>query len=84
MSNLGRCRHLPCWSSHLIASEYAFGFGPKRRDRIWELEAELSYPLTEWMTVSARYQYTDNDSNTEVFDYDRHIVGGYLTFQWIN
>jgi hypothetical protein len=67
-------------SSYLPASEYAFGRGPKRRDRVAVGEAELGYAITDWMTLSARYQYTDNDSNTEVFDYDRHIVGGYLTF----
>jgi tetratricopeptide (TPR) repeat protein len=71
-------------SSYLFAGEYVNGLGSKRRDRIWIGEAELGYPLTDWMTLSAGYEYTDNDSNTEVFDYDRHIVGGYLTFLWID
>jgi tetratricopeptide (TPR) repeat protein len=70
-------------SSYLAPNVYLFG-GPKRRDRIYEAEAELFYPLTEWLTVSARYRYADNVSNTAVFDYDRHIVGGYLTVHWID
>jgi len=71
-------------SSYLPGLEYAFGWGPKRRDRIYEGEAELFYPLLEWLTLSARYRYTDSQSNTEIYDYDRHIVGGYLTVHWID
>jgi hypothetical protein len=58
------------------------GLGPKRRDRIYQAEAELGYPVTDWLIVSARYQYTNDDSNTRVFDYDRHIAGGYITLSW--
>ena len=61
---------------------YLDGGGPKRRDRIWDAQAELSYPLTSWLEISARGQYTESESNTEVFDYDRWIAGGYLTVSW--
>jgi tetratricopeptide (TPR) repeat protein len=55
---------------------------PKRRDKIWTAQAELERPLTEWLILSGRYRYRDNDSNVEPFNYHRHIAGGYLTVVW--
>ena len=69
-------------SSFLAANRWTNGLGSKRRDQIFEVETELKYRLTDWAILSARYQYIDNDSNTPVFDYDRHIAGGYLTLSW--
>jgi tetratricopeptide (TPR) repeat protein len=63
-------------------ARYVAGLGPKRRDDIWEVAAELRYPVTDWLEVSARGQYSDNESNTRVFDYDRWIAGGYITLTW--
>lgn len=63
-------------------TRYLLGAGPKRRDRIWDAQAELRYPLTSWLEISARGLYTDSRSNIEVFDYDRWIAGGYLTVTW--
>ena len=53
-----------------------------RIDKIWTAQAELERPLTDWLIASARYRYTDNESNVAPFDYHRHIVGGYLTVYW--
>jgi hypothetical protein len=50
-----------------------------KEERIWQADAILERPITEWLIASLRYEYTRNDANVEVFDYDRHIVGGYLT-----
>ena len=52
---------------------------PERRDYIVTANADLSRPINEWLTVAARYQYLNNESNMAVFDYDRHIVGAYFT-----
>jgi hypothetical protein len=46
------------------------------------LEGELEKAITEHLGVSARYVYTNNESNRSVYDYDRHIVGAYLTFRF--
>ncbi|MBK7949190.1 MAG: tetratricopeptide repeat protein [Deltaproteobacteria bacterium] len=51
----------------------------RRRDVIGRANAVLTKPINEWLSVSARYQYLNNDSNTNVFDYDRHIVGAFVT-----
>jgi hypothetical protein len=58
------------------------GSSPDRRDKIWTAQAELERPLTEWLILSGRYRYSDNDSNVDAFNYHRHIAGGYLTVVW--
>ena len=51
----------------------------KRRDLIGVAGAVLTRPITDWLSVSARYQYLNSESNTRVFDYDRHIAGAFVT-----
>lgn len=53
-----------------------------RRDHYVDVDVQLERPITRWLTASVRYNYLNNDSNVKVFDYDRHLVGGYLTFTW--
>jgi tetratricopeptide (TPR) repeat protein len=66
----------------LFFQRYLVGGGPPRRDHIWDAQATLRYPVTDWLELSVRGQYTDNQSNVRVFDYDRWIAGGYLTLYW--
>jgi tetratricopeptide (TPR) repeat protein len=51
-----------------------------KTEQLWELDTILSRPITHWMIGSVRFAYQNDDSNVRVFDYDRFIVGGYLTF----
>jgi len=53
-----------------------------KEERIWQADVILERPITDWMIASLRYEYTRNDANVEVFDYDRHVVGGYLTLYY--
>lgn len=53
-----------------------------RRDNVWGARAQLSRPVTDWMSIAAHWRWTDNDSNTRVFDYDRHVVGGSFTLTY--
>ena len=53
-----------------------------KRERIWRVDAILERPLNRWLTASVRYGYQNNDANVAVFDFDRHIIGGYLTFAY--
>jgi tetratricopeptide (TPR) repeat protein len=50
-----------------------------RRDYVVAVSSVLTRPINKWLSLSARYQYLDNESNTRVFDYTRHIVGGFVT-----
>lgn len=54
----------------------------ERTDQRWEAATTLRLDLTESWAVSAAYSYVDVDSTVGPFDYDRHIVGGYLTFRF--
>ena len=45
-------------------------------------EAEIEKDLNQYFSVSARWTYLDNESNRKVYDYNRHIVGGYLNFRF--
>jgi len=51
----------------------------KRHDDVVYAAIGFVKPINDWLAASIRYSYTRNFSNVEVFDYDRHIVGGYLT-----
>lgn len=50
-----------------------------REDVISVVQVALSRPITDRLTGTLRWRFQDNDSNTRVFDYDRHVVGAYLT-----
>lgn len=58
------------------------GFTKRRRDHVVYVDAALERPITEHVTVSARYRYENNDSNVGVFNYDRNIVGGFVTLEF--
>lgn len=53
-----------------------------REENQFTFEGEIEKDLTENLSISARYSYLNNDSNRAVYDYDRHIVGGYLNFRF--
>jgi tetratricopeptide (TPR) repeat protein len=53
--------------------------GFNRRDNAYEVEVGLERKITDSLSVSVRYNYLDNDSNTDVYRFTRQIVGGYLT-----
>lgn len=56
--------------------------GPDRNDDSIQTQVELSREFTDHIIVSARYEYTDNGSNTGVFDYERHVVGAYVELKF--
>jgi tetratricopeptide (TPR) repeat protein len=56
--------------------------GDDRSDDVVEVDVELERALTDRLFASVRYAYLWNGSNVAVFDYDRHIVGAYLTWDW--
>jgi hypothetical protein len=49
-----------------------------RKDFIGQVGADLERPICDHFSVSTRYSYLRNESNVTVFDYSRHVVGGYL------
>jgi len=51
----------------------------KRRDHVYTLDATLEKDLTERWSVSTAYHFLHSNSNSGFFDYDRHVVGAYVT-----
>jgi Tfp pilus assembly protein PilF len=56
--------------------------GRERRDDLYVVEAGLERRITENVILSGRYRYENDDSNVGVYDYDRHIAGGYVTIEF--
>jgi tetratricopeptide (TPR) repeat protein len=63
-------------------SSFDPGSTSDRRDHVVYVDAALERPISEHVKVSARYRYENNDSNADVFNYDRNIVGGFLTVEF--
>ena len=56
--------------------------GNDRSEHEVVFEGEIEKDLTDNLSVSGRYSYLSNDSNRDAYNYDRHIVGGYLKFRF--
>jgi tetratricopeptide (TPR) repeat protein len=56
--------------------------GDDREDNIFNVRVILERPITDTIKGSVRWRFQDNQSNTDAYDYHRHIVGGYLTFYY--
>jgi len=53
-----------------------------RTDNIYLFGVDVEKPITDHVSVSARYIYNLNNSNVAVFDYSRNIVGGYVKYRF--
>jgi tetratricopeptide (TPR) repeat protein len=51
-----------------------------RRESFYAFGVRLERPVGRGMTAALAWRYERNRSNTDVFDYDRQIVGAYLTW----
>jgi tetratricopeptide (TPR) repeat protein len=56
--------------------------GEKRSDDIVQFQVSLERPITDWLLASVRYTWIQDTSNVNVYDYDRQIIGGFLTFRY--
>jgi hypothetical protein len=52
-----------------------------RRDNALQVDVELARDIGRWFEVSLRYQYLDNGSNSDTFNYKRHIGGAYIEIE---
>ena len=48
--------------------------GADRTDETYALGLRAGYRFRRWLTLGAEYTYTQRDSNTNFFDYDRNII----------
>jgi tetratricopeptide (TPR) repeat protein len=56
--------------------------GNDRQENLWNVRVLLERPINDYMTGTVRWHYQNNDSNTDAYNYDRHIVGGYITLYY--
>lgn len=52
----------------------------KRTDHIGVLKLDLTVPLDKYLEFAVRGSFSFHDSNVAIFDYNRHVVGTYMTF----
>jgi tetratricopeptide (TPR) repeat protein len=53
-----------------------------REDVTWRARVEIERELGAGFSLLARYRYQNRWSNVDVFDYDRHVVGLYVTYSF--
>ncbi len=46
----------------------------KRRDQQWRGSIFAIKKITDWLSVELSYQYTDNNSNSDLYTYDQHMI----------
>jgi tetratricopeptide (TPR) repeat protein len=65
---------------HFSSFDPGYPNTPDREDQVWRVRLELERAIAAGFSVLARYGYADRISNVDVFDYDRHIVGLYVSY----
>jgi tetratricopeptide (TPR) repeat protein len=58
--------------------------GRDRRDKTWRALAAVNRPIWRNLLWELRWTYERNQSNRDVFDYERHVVGTYFTIGFEN
>lgn len=64
------------------ANTVYFLSGSDRNEHEFIFTGEVEKGITEHWSVSALYQFVNNESNRDAYNYDRHIVGGYINFRF--
>ena len=55
---------------------------PKRLDKVIITGLQVSYELYKGLDANVHYFYIRDDSNTALYDYTRHIVGGQIGYHY--
>lgn len=53
-----------------------------RAEHEFVVEGEIEKDITDNWSVSVLYHFLTSDSNRDAYNYDRHIVGGYINFRF--
>jgi tetratricopeptide (TPR) repeat protein len=76
--------HVTSWPNLPVPDDGTpWTLGPEARlDNVYIVATEIEKPINDLLSVSTRYAYLRNQSNSEWFDYDRHVVGAYATLRF--
>ena len=58
------------------------GTRDKRNDDVARIKLDLTVPFAQYWEVALRGSFTFNDSNISDYDFNRHVVGTYVTFTY--
>jgi len=61
-------------SRYADANEFSVGAPKKREDDQYRLGVKLTHKFDKHLEFGVEYQYADNNSNIDVYDYDRSLV----------
>jgi tetratricopeptide (TPR) repeat protein len=61
-------------SRYADANEFSVGAPKKREDDQYRLGVKLTHKFDKRLEFAVEYQHTDNNSNIDVYDYDRSLV----------
>ncbi|HXV28143.1 MAG TPA: tetratricopeptide repeat protein [bacterium] len=62
-----------------------FVYFPETKSRLnndWSLWVALTYPITKHLSIQGYYKYINANNQNDIFQYDRHIGGTALLFQY--
>ena len=79
----------PRWSvSGALSASFSRYWGPDftinevREDQYYSAEASIAYRLTKDLTARLDYLFSDNRSNSALYEYDRHVVTARLRYEF--
>ncbi len=73
-------RHPTTFPNQPLIFDEEYALPPnRRRETSYTADVVLERPINEWLSASARWHFEATHSSAKVFDYDRQIVGAYLT-----
>ena len=56
--------------------------GNDREENVWNFRMLFERAFNDSITGTVRWHYQKNDSNTPTYDFERHIVGAYITIYY--
>lgn len=57
-------------------------YNKKREDKIYTISSSLSYELIKNVELQLRYTWVDHQSNLDIYDYGREILGGAVQYKF--
>ncbi|NIR40027.1 MAG: hypothetical protein GWN79_21110, partial [Actinobacteria bacterium] len=56
----------------------------ERQEHDVGVEVVLERQVTDRIGASLRWRFRNNESNRDVYEYDRHRIGAFVTIAWSN
>lgn len=57
-------------------------YNKKREDEVYTISSSLSYEIIDNVELQCRYTWIDNQSNLNIYDYNREIISGAIQYKF--